>query len=96
MLAAVPAGSHGVLVLFADRLALYQPAGRAWKAIKRREETRLGDFLQMVPGFSKDFWITGTTGVARLELPDGAGSSSSRGEYRAAGAGRWRVGMRVN
>jgi signal transduction histidine kinase/CheY-like chemotaxis protein len=74
MLVAVPAGSHGVLVLFSDRLALYQPAGRAWKAIKRREETRLGDFLQLVPGFSEDFWITGTTGVARLELPDGAGS----------------------
>jgi signal transduction histidine kinase/CheY-like chemotaxis protein len=77
MLAAVPAGSHGVLVLFADRLALYQPAGRAWKAVKRQEETRLGDFLQIVPGFSEDFWITGTTGIARLELPDGAG------------AGRW-------
>jgi signal transduction histidine kinase/CheY-like chemotaxis protein len=74
MLVAVPAGSHGILVLFADRLALYRPAGRAWKAIKRREETRLGDFLQLVPGFSEDFWITGTTGVARLELPDGAGS----------------------
>jgi signal transduction histidine kinase/CheY-like chemotaxis protein len=77
MLVAVPAGSHGVLVLFADRLALYVPAGRAWKAIKRREETRLGDFLQMVPGFSEDYWITGTTGLARLELPEGAG------------AGRW-------
>ena len=74
MLAAVPAGSHGVLVLFADRLALYQPAGRAWKVMKRREETRLGDFLQIVPGFSEDFWITGTTGVARLELPEGAGA----------------------
>ena len=77
MLVAVPAGPHGVLVLFADRLALYVPAGRAWKAIKRREETRLGDFLQMVPGFSEDYWITGTTGLARLELPEGAG------------AGRW-------
>jgi signal transduction histidine kinase len=73
MLVAVPAGSHGVLVLFADRLALYVPAGHAWKAIKRRKETRLGDFLQIVPGFSEDFWITGTTGIARLELPEGAG-----------------------
>jgi signal transduction histidine kinase/ActR/RegA family two-component response regulator len=77
MLVAVPAGPHGVLVLFADRLALYVPAGRAWKAIKRRKETRLGDFLQMVPGFSEDYWITGTTGLARLELPEGAS------------AGRW-------
>jgi signal transduction histidine kinase/ActR/RegA family two-component response regulator len=77
MLVAVPAGPHGVLVLFADRLTLYVPAGRAWKAIKRREETRLGDFLQIVPGFSEDYWITGTTGLARLELPEGAG------------AGRW-------
>jgi signal transduction histidine kinase/ActR/RegA family two-component response regulator/streptogramin lyase len=78
MLVAVPAGSYGVLVLFADRLALYQPAGRSWKAIKRREETRLGDFLQMVPGFSEDFWIAGTTGIARLELPDGAGRWTER------------------
>jgi len=77
ILATVPAGSHGVLVLFPDRLALYQPAGRAWKVMKWGKETKLGDFLQMVPGFSKDFWITGTTGIARLELPDGAG------------AGRW-------
>jgi hypothetical protein len=88
MLVAVPAGPHGVLVLFADRLALYVPAGRAWKAIKRRKETRLGDFLQIVPGFSEDYWITGTTGLARLELPVGAG------------AGRWterdtlEIGMR--
>jgi signal transduction histidine kinase/CheY-like chemotaxis protein/streptogramin lyase len=74
MLAAVPAGSHGVLVLFADRLALYQPAGRAWNVIKRRKETRLGDFLQVVPGFSEDFWVAGTTGLARLELPEGAGA----------------------
>jgi signal transduction histidine kinase/CheY-like chemotaxis protein len=77
MLVAVPAGPHGVLVLFADRLALYDPAGRAWKVIKRRKETQLGDFLQIVPGFSEDFWITGTTGIARLELPEGAS------------AGRW-------
>jgi signal transduction histidine kinase/CheY-like chemotaxis protein len=72
ILVAVPAGSQGVLVLFADRLALYQPAGHAWKVIKRGTETVLGDFLQMVPGFSQDFWITGTTGIARLKLPDGA------------------------
>jgi signal transduction histidine kinase/CheY-like chemotaxis protein len=74
ILVAVPAGSHGVLVLFADRLALYQPTGRIWKVIKRQKETQLGDFLQVVPGFSEDFWITGTTGIARLELPDGAGA----------------------
>jgi signal transduction histidine kinase/CheY-like chemotaxis protein len=74
ILVAVPAGSQGVLVLFADRLALYQPTGHAWKVLKRQKETQLGDFLQMVPGFSQDFWITGTTGIARLKLPDGAGA----------------------
>ena len=91
MLAAVPAGSHGVLVLFADRLALYQPAGRAWKAIKRREETRLGDFLQIVPGFSEDFWITGTTGLARLELPEGA-SAGQWTERDTLGIGMREIG----
>ena len=87
MLVAVPAGSHGVLVLFADRLALYQPAGRSWKVVKRREETLLGDFLQMVPGFSQDFWITGTTGIARLKLPPDGDSAGQWTERNTLGIG---------
>jgi hypothetical protein len=88
MLAATPVGAHSVLVLFANRLSLYDPAHGSWHVMKRRDETRLGDFLQMVPGFADDFWITGATGVARLELPGG----SIRGRWSERGTAE--IGMR--
>src|ERR1035437_4426805 len=34
MIVAMPAGAGGVLVLFADRLALYLPDSREWKVLK--------------------------------------------------------------
>jgi signal transduction histidine kinase/ActR/RegA family two-component response regulator len=70
MLGAVPAGSKMVLVLFADRLALFDSRDRSWSIVKRRGQTCLGEFLLLVPGFGKEFLVTGTQGVARMELPD--------------------------
>jgi signal transduction histidine kinase/CheY-like chemotaxis protein/ligand-binding sensor domain-containing protein len=61
MIAAMPAGAGEVLVLFANRLALYQPGSRAWRVLKT------GAFIHMVPGFRGDFWITAKRGVARLD-----------------------------
>jgi signal transduction histidine kinase/CheY-like chemotaxis protein len=69
MLGAIPAGDGGILVLFADRLALYRPDSRQWTVLKTSQE--LGTFIRMVPGFREDFWITAQHGVARLKLDIG-------------------------
>jgi signal transduction histidine kinase/CheY-like chemotaxis protein/ligand-binding sensor domain-containing protein len=88
MLAAMPGGGDRVWVLFTDRLAAYHPRQRTWSVVKLARDTCLGEFLQMVPGFQEDFWITGTRGIARFQ--------SGGGEA----AGRWtqsdtlRIGMR--
>jgi len=66
MIAAMPAGAGAVLVLFADRLALYQTESHEWKVLKTSE--RLGTFSRMTPGFHDDFWITAQHGAARLKL----------------------------
>ncbi len=68
MLAAMPSGA-GVLVLFEDRLAFYDPDSHAWSVWKTSLE--LGAFSGMVPGFHDDFWITARRGVARLRLYTG-------------------------
>ncbi len=65
MIAAIPAG-RGVLVLFADRLALYLPDSREWRVLKTSRD--FGIFSHMIPGFHDDFWVTGQHGVARLTL----------------------------
>src|SRR5258708_1255104 len=66
MISAIPATGGAVLVLFADRLALYQPDSHAWRVLKTNRE--LGDFSHMAPGFHDDFWITAQHGIARLKL----------------------------
>jgi signal transduction histidine kinase/CheY-like chemotaxis protein/ligand-binding sensor domain-containing protein len=72
MIAAMPAGADRVLVIFSDRLSAYQPTLRKWTVIKNVENASIGEFLQMTPGFSADFWITAAHGVARLEFGAGA------------------------
>jgi hypothetical protein len=66
MIAAMPAGAAAVLVLFANRVALYETESRMWRVLKTSQE--LGVFLRMVPGFRGDFWVTAQHGVARLKL----------------------------
>jgi signal transduction histidine kinase/CheY-like chemotaxis protein/ligand-binding sensor domain-containing protein len=85
MLAAVLAGSRGILVLFSDRVTLYDPLARTWNVVKWRRQTQLGEFLQIVPGFGGDFWITGSTGLARLESADRAGDRWAEVNTLAAG-----------
>jgi signal transduction histidine kinase/CheY-like chemotaxis protein/ligand-binding sensor domain-containing protein len=65
MIAAMPAGG-AVLVLFADRLALYSPDSHSWRVLKTEQD--LGRFSSMVPGFQDDFWITSRHGIAQLKL----------------------------
>jgi signal transduction histidine kinase/ligand-binding sensor domain-containing protein len=67
MLVAVPAAAGGgVLVLYADRLGLYNPASKAWSVLRTAEQCGIGAFSRLVPGFSDDFWITSEHGIARL------------------------------
>jgi signal transduction histidine kinase/ligand-binding sensor domain-containing protein/ActR/RegA family two-component response regulator len=66
MIAAIPVGAGGVLVLFSDRVALYQTDSRSWHVLKASGE--IGTFSRMTPGFHNDFWITGQHGIAQLKL----------------------------
>jgi signal transduction histidine kinase/CheY-like chemotaxis protein/ligand-binding sensor domain-containing protein len=68
MISAIPVGPRAVLVLFADRLALYLLDSHQWMVLRTSQE--LGTFSRMVPGFRDDFWITAQHGVARLKLAD--------------------------
>jgi ligand-binding sensor domain-containing protein len=67
MIEAVPTASGGVLVLFADRLALYNPALKKWSVVRTAQECGLGMFSRIVAGFNGDFWITSAHGIARLQ-----------------------------
>ena len=66
MIVAMPDCAGHALVLSPRRLASYDPKSHSWSAIKTSEQTRLGPFVSMVPGFFGDYWITGENGVARL------------------------------
>jgi len=73
MIAAMPAGGT-VLVLFADRLAIYSPGSHSWRVLKTGLE--LGGFSHMIPGFHDDFWITAHHGIAHLKFDAGQGIAS--------------------
>src|SRR5258708_4023503 len=67
MIEAVPTPSGGVLVLYADRLALYNPALKKWSVVRTAGECGLGLFSRIVAGFNGEFWITAAHGMAKLE-----------------------------
>jgi signal transduction histidine kinase/ligand-binding sensor domain-containing protein/ActR/RegA family two-component response regulator len=67
MIVAMPAGADGVLVLFSDRLCVFQPRARSLTVVKKSNDVSIGKFLHMAPGFSRDFWITAAHGIARLQ-----------------------------
>ena len=71
MIVAMPAGAGGVLVLFAGRLSAFQPGRRSWTTLKTSDDSSIGKFLHMAPGFAGDFWITATHGIARLQAGSG-------------------------
>ena len=74
MIVAMPVGGGAVLVLFADRLALYRPDSHSWRVLKLSRE--LGSFSRMTGGFHDDFWITAQHGIAQLKLDTNLGISS--------------------
>jgi signal transduction histidine kinase/CheY-like chemotaxis protein/ligand-binding sensor domain-containing protein len=82
--AAIPDGHGSVVVLFPDRVAIYYPGQRDWRVLKSSEKTHIGEFLQMVPGFSPEYWITGAHGLARLQVD---GESVTWTDHDTAAAG---------
>lgn len=74
MIAAMPAAG-AVLVLLADRVALYHPDSHSWRVLKTSQD--LGSFSRMIPGFHSDFWITAEHGAAQLKLDANARSRST-------------------
>ena len=55
-----------MLVLFADRLAMYSPDSHSWRVLKTGLEP--SGFSHMIPGFHDDFWITARHGIAHMKL----------------------------
>ena len=74
MIAAMPVGTDAVLVLLADRIALFQPSSHSWRILKTSLE--IGSFSHMVPGFHNDYWITASHGIVQLKLNPGFGIQS--------------------
>jgi signal transduction histidine kinase len=68
MLAAAPAREGVVLVLFRDRIAVYEAKARSWTVIRSARNGSIGAFTDLQPGFAQDFWITAAHGFARLVL----------------------------
>jgi signal transduction histidine kinase/CheY-like chemotaxis protein len=72
MLGAIPIGEDQVVVLFADRVSIFDRVSRFSTVVMRAAASATGPFRKAVRGFGKEIWLTGENGVARLELPDGA------------------------
>ena len=68
-LAALPVADGRVLVLFAGRIAAFQPPGTAWPTLVDGASAGIGAFSAMVRGFEGEIWVTGARGIGRLQLP---------------------------
>ena len=68
ILSAIPVHDDSVLVLFTGELRAYRPSTRSWALVRKASETALGTFSRMVPGTPGQIWITGRTGVARVDV----------------------------
>jgi signal transduction histidine kinase/CheY-like chemotaxis protein len=68
MLDALPLADRRVLVLFADRVAAFDPAGATWAALVDARTSGVGRFSGMVRGFGGEVWVAGTRGAGRLDI----------------------------
>ena len=69
LLAAAPAGGRAI-VLFSSVLKELDPATGAWREIRNRGNTRLGEFTAMTAR-GDDLWISGKRGLGRLHASAG-------------------------
>jgi signal transduction histidine kinase/DNA-binding response OmpR family regulator len=60
------------MVLMEDGLREFDPERESWRDIRTAENSKIGPFLEMVPGAAAELYITGEHGLAKLHvLPDG-------------------------
>ena len=68
MLNALPLPDRRVLVLYADRVAAFDPARSSWVVVVDAKASGLGTFNGMVRGFGGEIWIAAARGVGRLDV----------------------------
>ena len=83
LIAAAPVGNR-VVVLFSSAVREYDPAGGTWTDFRNQGNTRLGSFTAMTAR-SRDFWISGGHGLARLRVAENGPAQWS--EISGEGAG---------
>ena len=67
MRAAIPIDSRRVIVLFATRLAAFDPATGTWTTLVAADTGGIGRFGTLVRGFAGELWIAGAGGIGRLD-----------------------------
>jgi signal transduction histidine kinase/CheY-like chemotaxis protein len=75
VVAAIPRGNR-VLVLMADGLQEYDPVSNGWREIASGMPNRVGPFLTAASANSRDIWLAGEHGLARVS------ASAEGGPYR--------------
>ena len=69
MRTAIPTRPDRVVVLFASRIAAFDPTRSTWTTLIDAEASGLGAFRTMTRGFSGELWIAGARGLGRLDGP---------------------------
>ena len=69
MRTAIPTRPDRVVVLFASRIAAFDPVRSTWTTLIDAEASGLGALRTMTRGFSGELWIAGARGLGRLDGP---------------------------
>ncbi len=67
----VPLSSRRILYLLPHALMQFDPSTRALRTVRRKEDSRLGDFLDMTYIRGERIWMTGENGIARVSVSGG-------------------------
>jgi hypothetical protein len=78
MRGAIPIDGRRIVVLFATRVAAFDPTRDAWTTLIEADAAGLGRFDTQVRGFSGELWIAAALGIGRLD-----GATSQWTAFRA-------------
>ncbi len=73
-----PLGDGRLLVLSRDRIEIYDPASKLWELKREANESEIGSYRELIPGFGGEVWIAGASGVGRLSVKGEWETRSSR------------------